>query len=181
MKTLLPLILGFLLLLESPCFSQDSTRKSFTKKGYQAWVRVKSLEQVHGLLWNVDSAFVEIKTDQVGDWKSSDSEARIIKVPFEEIQQIRTKKVRAVLKGYGWGAIIGNSVGGLLALGYEASEPGYDAYILLMPMLGMTGSITGIIAGAAPDRTFKIYGDQKTYFSFIKDLDKRAFWTLKKK
>lgn len=156
--------------------AQNGPRKSFTRKGYQAWVELTDSRIIHGLLWNVDSSFIEIKTDQIAKWKNPDSKAPIRKIQINEIQKIRTKKVRAVLKGYGWGAIIGNSLGALTAIGYEVSEPEIDGYILLMPMMGLAGSFTGLVAGSLPDRTFIIEGKEEKYTTNLPDLAKRAFW-----
>lgn len=154
--------------------------KSFDKNGYQAWVKLTDSSIVHGLLWNVDSAFVEIKTDQVKDWKSPNSNAVLQRISAGEIQSIRTKKVRAVLKGYGWGAIIGNSFGFLAAATAEISDPGSDDYILLVPMCGLLGSFTGLIAGALPDKTFEFEGRSSILLDDLSKLDKRAFWKSKK-
>lgn len=162
-------------LFEAQTSAQTSPRKSFNRKGYQAWVKLTDNRIVHGLLWNVDSAFVEIKSDQSKKWKSPDSKSPIIKIPLEKIQSIRTKKVNAVLKGYGWGAIIGNGLGFVVAIPLEIAEPD-EGYILIVPMMGLAGSFTGLIAGALPDRTFKIYGKEENFELFLPELGKRAFW-----
>ncbi|WP_026950194.1 hypothetical protein [Algoriphagus mannitolivorans] len=175
MKKLLLFSAFLLCLIAASTMAQTTPRKSFNRKGYQAWVTLSNSAIVHGLLWSVDSSFVEIKSDQSKKWKSPDSKAQILKIPVEKIQSIRTKKVHAVLKGYGWGAIIGNSLGFAVAIPIEISEPN-EGYILIVPMMGLAGSFTGLIAGSLPDRTFKVEGNINNYVSILPDLSKRAFW-----
>ncbi|MDX5339237.1 MAG: hypothetical protein LPK25_09425 [Cyclobacteriaceae bacterium] len=175
MKNLILFSAFIFCLAVSTTIAQTTPRKSFSRKGYQAWVKLTDSRIVHGLLWNVDSSFVEIKTDQSKKWKSPESKAPLLKIPVEKIQSIRTKKVHAVLKGYGWGAIIGNGLGFAVAIPLEISEPD-EGYMLIVPMMGLAGSFTGLIAGSLPDRTFKVEGNSKNYVSILPDLSKRAFW-----
>lgn len=148
--------------------------KEFNKKGYQAWVTLEDSRVIHGLLWNVDSVKIQIKSDQIKGWKDPDSSAKIFEIPVERIQSIKTKKIRAVLKGYGWGAIIGNSFGAMVAV---ASDD--DMSILYVPLFGMIGSVAGIIAGSLPDKKFGIETNQEKMNQALLDLDKRSFWRAK--
>lgn len=154
---------------------QSVEGKTFNSKGYQAWVTLEDSKVVHGLLWNADTEKVEIKSDQVKGWKSPKTPAAILDIPVDQIQSIRTKKIRAVLKGYGWGAITGNSFGAVVAM-----VDGEDFSILFVPFFGMIGSVTGLIAGALPDETFEIEMNQQKFRQAIPDLDKRAFWNCDK-
>jgi len=150
---------------------QSVEGKAFNSKGYQAWVTLEDSRVVRGLLWSVDPDKVEIKSNQVKGWKNPNSSAEILALPIDRIQSIRTKKTRAVLKGYGVGAITGNSLGAVVAL-----IDGEDFSILFVPLFGMVGSVTGLIAGALPDKTFKIELSQQKLREALPDLDKRAFW-----
>ncbi|MCS5490183.1 hypothetical protein [Algoriphagus limi] len=167
--------LGFLLCVVL-VNAQDISGKSFNKKGYQAWVKLKDSSIIHGLLWNVDSSFIEIKTDDVKGWKNPESNAPLKKIQIQDIQSIETKKVRAVLKGYGWGAIIGNSLGLVAAGVAELSWPENDGHMLLVPMFGLTGSFIGLIGGAANDKKFEIGGNSGNLEANLPELSKRAFW-----
>ena len=166
-------------LIDVPTNAQTTSGKTFSNKGYQAWVQLTNSRIVHGLLWDVDSSYVEIKSDGISKWKSPESKAPLIKIPVEKIQSIRTKKVHAVLKGYGWGAIIGNGLGFAVAIPLEITEPD-EGYMLLVPMMGMAGSITGLIAGVLPDKTFKIQGKEENFTPLLSELGSRAFWKWEK-
>lgn len=167
----LSLLIIFFSLSPQIVVGQSVEGKTFNSKGYQAWVTLEDSRVIRGLLWNVNPEKIIIKSDQVKGWKNPNSSAEIIEVPVDRIQSIRTKKTRAVLKGYGVGAITGNSLGAVVAL-----IDGEDFSILFVPLFGMIGSVTGLIAGALPDKTFEIEMNQQKLRQAIPDLDKRAFW-----
>lgn len=171
-------ILFLLLVFSFQGFSQTKPEyKTQNRKLYQAWVTLDNKKIIHGLLWNIDSLEVQIKLDKVKNWKRPTSSARIVEIPVDQIQKIRTKKTNAVLKGYGWGAIIGNSTGILVAVGSELAWPENDGHALLIPLFGLAGSFTGLIAGSLPDRTFIINYNPKNLEINKLELNRRAYWT----
>jgi len=156
-------------------YGQAVEGKVFNKNGYQAWVTLKDSSDVHGLLWNVDSEKIEIKSDQVKNWKKPDSGGSVLEIPIERVKSIRTKRVHAVWKGYGYGVLTGVAVGSITAIIYETVDPDQGS-ILLVPMGGFLGSGIGIIAGLMPDKTYMINEDLKDLNSIFRELDKKAFW-----
>lgn len=156
-------------------YGQAIEGKVFNKNGYQAWVTLKDSSDVHGLLWKVDSEKIEIKSDQVKNWKKPDSGGSVLEIPIEKVKSIRTKRVHSVWKGYGYGVLTGVAVGSVGALIYEAIEPD-DGSVLLIPLGGFLGSGIGIIGGLMPGRTFVIKKDQQEWNSNLPELDKKAFW-----
>ena len=156
-------------------YGQAVEGKVFNKNGYQAWVTLKDSSDVHGLLWNVDSEKIEIKSDQVKNWKKPDSGGSVLEIPIERVKSIRTKRVHAVWKGYGYGVLTGIAVGSVGAIIFEAIDAD-EGSILLVPMGGFLGSGIGIVAGLMPDKTYVINEDLKEWNSIFPDLEKKAFW-----
>lgn len=158
---------------------QSVEGKEFNKKGYQAWVTLDDSRVTHGLLWKMDSDKIEIKSDQVKQWKNPNSTATTLEIPIERIVSIRVKRLNAVWKGYGYGVLTGVGVGSIAAMVYEASEPN-DGSILLIPMGGFIGSAVGIVAGSMPGKVFRIDGNKEKMAEYFSELDKKAFWTTEK-
>lgn len=156
-------------------YGQAVEGKIFNKNGYQVWITTTENSVFHGLLWMVNEDTVYFTSDLEKNWKKPPEAPKILKLSITDIEAIRTKRVHAVWKGYGYGVLTGVAVGSVGALIYEAIEPD-EGSALLIPLGGFLGSGIGIIAGLMPDKNFLINGNQTVWNSHLPDLDKRAFW-----
>lgn len=150
--------------------------KTFNSKGYQAWVTLDDSRVTHGLLWRLDADKIEIKSDQVKQWKNPNSNATTLEIPIERITSVRIKRINAVWKGYGYGVMTGVAVGTVAALTYESIDPG-EGSILLVPMGGFIGSFIGIVGGSLTGKVFSIEGSKEKMAEYFPELERRAFWT----
>lgn len=178
MKKYVLLFLCFLSVLGT-LHGQAVEGKVFNKNGYQAWITTTEKSVFHGLLWSVNEDTVYFTSDLEKNWKKPQAATKILKLPITEIESIRTKRVHAVWKGYGYGVLTGVALGSVSALIYESIEPD-DGSILLIPLGGFLGSGIGIIAGSMPGKTFIINRNKDLFNSHFSDLDKRAFWRQSK-